>query len=128
VLNLPLKILFIMAYSQLLADRIRQILKEKQVLHVVEKRMMAGITFMVNDKMCIGVINDELMARIHPDWMEEALTLNGCRQMIHQGRAMKGYVFISPEGIDLEDDLDFWVQRALDFNPLAKSSKQKKGT
>ena len=41
------------------------------------------------------------------------------------GRAMKGYVYISPDGIDMDDDLEFWVQKALDFNPFAKVSKKK---
>lgn len=41
------------------------------------------------------------------------------------GRPMKGYVFIGPEGTDMDDDLAYWIQLALDFNPLAKSSKKK---
>jgi TfoX/Sxy family transcriptional regulator of competence genes len=114
-----------MAYSELLADRVRQTLKEKQVLNFVEKRMMSGITFMVNDKMCIGVVNEEIMLRINPDWHEEAITLNGCRAMVHRNRPMRGYVFVNSAGVDLEDDLDFWIQRAIDFNPFAKSSKKK---
>ena len=42
------------------------------------------------------------------------------------GRAMKGFVYISPEGIDLDDDLDYWINLALEFNPSAKSSKKKR--
>ena len=38
---------------------------------------------------------------------------------------MKGYVFITEEGFDLDEDLDYWLQMCLDFNPLAKSSKKK---
>jgi TfoX/Sxy family transcriptional regulator of competence genes len=113
-----------MAYSEYLADRVRRVLKSNQVKNFEEKRMMSGMTFMVDDKMCVGVVNDELMARIDPDWHEEAVTLDGCRTMVHGGRAMRGYVFISAEGIDADDDLDFWVLRALDFNPRAKSSKK----
>jgi len=29
---------------------------------------------------------------------------------------MKGYVFITPEGMDMEEDLDYWLQLCLDFN------------
>ena len=32
---------------------------------------------MVNDKMCVGVVKDEVMARINPDIYEEALTRRG---------------------------------------------------
>jgi hypothetical protein len=40
-------------------------------------------------------------------------------------RPMKGYLYVAPEGIDMDEDLDKWVQRCLDFNPKAKSSKRK---
>ena len=55
-----------MAYNEFLADRIRQVLKEKNVVFE-EKAMMGGLTFMVNDKMCVGIVKDNLMARIDPD-------------------------------------------------------------
>ena len=42
------------------------------------------------------------------------------------GRPMKGYVFLTDDAIDLESDLEYWVQLALDFNPLAKASKKRK--
>ena len=40
------------------------------------------------------------------------------------GRKMKGFVFVEPEGTDLDEDLDRWVEMCLDFNPRAKSSKK----
>ncbi len=42
------------------------------------------------------------------------------------GRSIKGYVFVTPEGFDMEEDLDYWLQLCLDFNPLAKASKKRK--
>jgi hypothetical protein len=39
---------------------------------------------------------------------------------------MKGFVFVNEEGMDLNEDLDFWIQSCLDYNPLAKRSKKKK--
>jgi hypothetical protein len=33
---------------------------------------------------------------------------------------------ICPEGIDMDDDLDKWIKRCLEFNPRAKASKKKK--
>jgi len=38
---------------------------------------------------------------------------------------MKGFVFVSAEGIDMQEDLEYWVQLCLNYNPLAKSSKKK---
>jgi TfoX/Sxy family transcriptional regulator of competence genes len=114
-----------MAYDEHLADRIRHVLTEKRVTNVTEKKMMGGLTYMINDKMCVGIIKNELMARIDPNWHEEAITLDHCRTMDFTARPMIGYVLISPKGIDSADDLDFWVQRALDYNPKAKASKKK---
>lgn len=114
-----------MAYDELLADRLRNILKDKKVPNA-EKKMMGGLCFMVDDKMCVGIVKDTLMARIDPDVYEEALTKKGSKQMDFTGRPMKGFVFVEPEGIDMEDDLEYWVQLCLDYNPKAKSSKKKK--
>jgi TfoX/Sxy family transcriptional regulator of competence genes len=49
-----------MAYSEKLAARIRERLEE--IKKVKEKEMMGGLTFMVNDKMCVGIIKDEMMS------------------------------------------------------------------
>lgn len=114
-----------MAYDEYLADRVRQVLHDKQVFFE-EKKMMGALTFMVDHKMCVGVIKDNLMARVGPDFYEEALTKNGCKTMDFTGRPLKGYVFIDPIGIDMDEELEYWVQLCLDFNPLAKSSKKKK--
>jgi len=80
---------------------------------------------MVDDKMCVGIVKEELMARIGPDAYETALQKPGCKEMKFTGRAMKGYVFVEPDSVDLDTDFAYWVQLCLDFNPLAKSSKKK---
>lgn len=112
-------------YSEYLADRIRQVLKEKNTYYT-EKKMMGGLAFMVDDKMCVGITNDDLMARIDPDIYEDALKRKGVREMDFTKKPMKGWIYVSPEGIDLDDDLSSWIQLALDFNPKAKSSKRRK--
>ena len=112
-------------YSEYLADRIKQVLTEKRV-SFVDKKMMGGLTFMVNDKMCVGIINDDLMARIDPQIYEEALNRKGVREMDFTKKPMKGWIYVGPEGIDHEEELTSWVQLALDFNPKAKSSKRRK--
>ena len=113
-----------MAYDEYLADRIKNILSEKKVAFE-EKKMMGGLTIMVDNKICIGIVKNELMARIDPDIYENALQKKGCKEMNFTGRPMKGFVFIEPESIDMEDDLNYWVQLCLDYNPKAKSSKKK---
>ena len=113
-----------MAYNELLADRISQLLKEKNI-EFHEKKMMGGLTFMVDDKMCVGIVKENLMARIGPEIYEEALKEKGALVMDFTGRPMKGYVFIKPEGVDMDEELEYWIQLCLDYNPFAKSSRKK---
>lgn len=113
-----------MAYSEFLADRVRSSLKNTKAAFE-EKKMFGGVCYLVEDKMCVGIINDDLMVRIDPENQEEFLTEKGCRIMDFTKRPMKGYLYISPEGIDMDDDLDKWIIRCLEFNPKAKSSKKR---
>ena len=114
-----------MSDNNFTADRIRTILEPKN-LSLEEKKMFGGWCFMVDDKMCIGTYKGGIMARINPEEMENLLERNGASQMIHGGRPMKGYIMLDPVAYDAEKDLEFWVQKCLEFNPKAKSSKKKK--
>lgn len=113
-----------MAYDEKLAEKVRQLLQHRS--DTEEKKMMGGLTFMVDGKMCLGIIQDDLMARIDPALYEEALQKNGCREMNFTGRPMKGFVFIGSEGTANSEDLSYWVGLALDYNKTAKSSKKQK--
>ena len=120
-----------MAYDELLADRIRSFFKEQNA-NAQEKKMMGGLCFMVNDKMCCGIHFDKkketdlLMARIGEEASAKAMERPGCHPMDFTGRPMKGYVFVTPDGFDTDADLGYWLQLCLDFNPLAKASKKRK--
>ena len=113
-----------MAYNEFLAQRIRERLVIQPI--VEEKRMMGGLAFMVDGKMCVGVVGDELMARIDPDKYEMALERKGCREMDFTGKPMKGFVFIDLDGTEHNEDLDFWLELALEFNKIAKASPKRK--
>ena len=115
-----------MAYDEHLADRVRNIFKHNRI-SFEEKKMMGGLCYLVDDKMCVGVHEERLMARIDPEMYEKALKKKGCEKMMFTGREMKGFVFVHPPGTDLDKDLESWVQLCLDFNPKAKSSKKKGG-
>lgn len=114
-----------MAYNEHLADRISRFLTDKKA-DFFEKKMFGGLCFMVDNKMCVGIIKDELMARIGEEKYTEALTKKGCKEMTFTGRPMKGYVYLDADALDLDVDLEYWVQLALDFNPFAKATKKKK--
>jgi TfoX/Sxy family transcriptional regulator of competence genes len=114
-----------MAYNESLAERIRQRLNRIN-LPVEEKKMMGGLTFMVDGKMCVGISKQDLMARIAPEEYKTALSRKGCREMDFTGKPMKGFVFIDHDGTGNDQELDFWLQLALDYNGRAKASKKRK--
>jgi hypothetical protein len=118
-----------MAYDEYLADRIRQTLQEKKA-SFTDKKMMGGRLFMVDGKMLCGIHIDKkfgdslLMARIGEEAYQQHIDREECLPMDFSGRPMRGYIFVTPDGFDTDDDLAFWIQLALDFNPLAKASKK----
>lgn len=113
-----------MAYDQKLAHRIRHRLSG--LPNVEEKEMMGGLTFMVNGKMCVGIIKDELMCRIDPEFHDLALEKQGCRTMDFTHRPMRGYVLVNESGMHTDKDFDYWINLALEFNKKAKASRKKK--
>lgn len=114
-----------MAFDEKLSDRIREAVQH--IPKVEEKLMFGGVCFMINGKMCMGVVKDEMMCRIDPTLDELVLERNGCRQMDFTGKPMKGYVFISAEGMKSKKDFDYWISLCLDFNSKARASKKKPG-
>lgn len=113
-----------MGYSEHLANRVR--LKLAELSNIEEKEMMGGLTFMFNNKMCVGIIKDELMCRIDPSLHELVIEKLGCRTMDFTKRPMKGYIMVEEIAIKSSDELDYWIKLAIDFNSKAKSTKKSK--
>jgi TfoX/Sxy family transcriptional regulator of competence genes len=114
-----------MAYDEHFASRINRILTEKSA-SFSEKKMFGGIAFMVDEKMCVGIVKDNLMARVGPDAYAKALEMPYVSPMEFTGRPMEGYVYVAPDGVDSESDLEYWVDMCLAFNPFAKKAVKKK--
>jgi len=113
-----------MGYNESLADRIRSILEERKVKHT-DKKMFGGLCFLVDEKMLIGVEKNRLMARIDPEDEPKAMKRKGAKPMDFTGRVMKGYLFIDDTAVDMDKDLEYWVDLCLKYNPKAKASKKK---
>jgi len=113
-----------MAYDTALADRVTDMLTAKRATFYA-KAMFGGLCFMVNDKMCLGVVKAELMVRLDPAVHEEALKQPGCSPMEFTGRSMKGFVFVHVAHLDSEDQLRHWMDLALEFNPRAAIAKKR---
>ncbi|MCB1278638.1 TfoX/Sxy family protein [Prosthecobacter sp.] len=112
-----------MAYDPSLADRVIDAFTARRV-RFATKAMFGGLCFMVDDKMCVGILDERLMVRLDPADEAAALKRAGCKPMDFTGRPMKGYVFVEPRGHASEAQLKHWLDLALAFNPKAKASKK----
>jgi hypothetical protein len=101
-----------MAYDEDLADRVRAVLPDDEV--VDERKMFGGLTFMLSGHMLCGVVKDTLMVRLGPEGADLALDQPHVRPMDFTGRPMKGMVFIDPAGLHGEG-LRQWVDAAVGY-------------
>jgi hypothetical protein len=115
-----------MSYDIALADKIRVTLLKNSALKIEEKKMFRGLTFMVNDKMCISVSGENMMCRFDPGKHDMVAEKNGFKPMIMREKELKGYCYVAPIGFASKKDFDFWVNLCLDFNTKANPSKKKR--
>jgi TfoX/Sxy family transcriptional regulator of competence genes len=102
-----------MAFCEALAARVRLSLARRK--GVEEKKMFGGVGFLLNGNMLVGVWKDSLIVRFGPDNYEDALLEPHVREFDITGRPMKGWVLVEPEGVEDDDQLSGWVERATKF-------------
>ena len=102
-----------MAYDEALADRIRELTAEDPGID--ERKMFGGMAFLLDGNMGVGIVGEELMVRVGPDGWADALAQPHTREMDFTGRSMKGFVFVGPDGVAEDADLQAWVDRGLAF-------------
>jgi TfoX/Sxy family transcriptional regulator of competence genes len=102
-----------LSYDPAVAERVRQLLAGRS--DVVEKKMVGGLSFLVNGNMCCGITGMALMVRVGADRREEALREPHVQPMLFAGRPLSGFICIEPEGYATDDALASWVQPGLDF-------------
>ncbi len=102
-----------MAYDLKTAERVRRILSSRS--DAAEKRMVGGLSFLVDGTMCCGVTGTALMVRVGAEARERALAQPHVRPMEFAGRPLSGFVLIDPEGFRTDAALAAWVQRGIDF-------------
>ena len=102
-----------MSFDPEAAARVRRLLSGRD--DVVERKMVGGLSFLVNGNMCCGVTGTALMIRVGADGREQALREPHARPMLLGGRVLSGFVCIEPAGYAADDSLARWVGRGLDF-------------
>ena len=109
-----------MAFDEVLAERVRRRLARR--LNVEEKRMFGGTGFLLNGNLLVAVRKDSLLVRLGPEQSDEALQEAHVSEFKITGRGtMKGWVVVGLEGVEDDDELKEWIQRATMFvGKLAK--------
>lgn len=110
-------------YNEILALRVAEHLYD--LPNVEEKLMFDGLFFLVNHKMCISVHLDDIMLRVNPEILDSLEVKSGWTQMTIKSKPVKGYILVSEDVLFKNEELDYWIELALEYNPLAKQSHKK---
>ena len=102
-----------MAFDEALAGRIRDALTGKK--GVEGKKLFGCVCFLLNGNALAGVWKDRLIARLGPDEGEAALREPHVRAFDITGRPMRNWVAVEPEGVEDDDQLKAWIDRAVKF-------------
>ncbi len=102
-----------MAYSESLAERVRQHLRGRR--DIVDKRMFGGLCFLLDGKMLVGVWKHSLIARVGEDVAKTALKQKHVREFDVTGKPMRHWVLVEPDGVDSDEQLAGWIERAEAF-------------
>ena len=102
-----------MAFSEELAGRIRQGLARRKGIE--EKKMFGCICFLLNGNILVGVWKDSLIARLGPDEGEDAMLEPHVKAFNITGRPMKNWILVASEGVEDDDQLKGWIERAIRF-------------
>jgi TfoX N-terminal domain len=86
---------------------------------VSEKKMSGGLAFLTAGHMTVGVLGDDLMARIDPETTDAALAEPGVRPFDMTGRPVRGWVLVAGDGLT-DQELQRWIVR-----PAATSERSR---
>jgi TfoX/Sxy family transcriptional regulator of competence genes len=100
-----------MPYDERLADRVREILADHK--GISERKMFGGLAFLLDGKMCVGVLNNELVVRAGAAQNDAALKRAHARPMDFTGRAMTGMVYVSAAGVSRGPALRRWIEMGI---------------
>jgi TfoX/Sxy family transcriptional regulator of competence genes len=102
-----------MAYSQSLAERVRKVLAKRRGF--TEKKMFGGVGFLLNGNICVGVWKDSLIVRLGVDEAEAALKDDNVVPFDITGKALQGWAMVEPDGLERDEQLHGWIEKAVEF-------------
>lgn len=103
-------------------QRVREALSAEKA---EEKVMKTGVLFMVDGKICMQTIDDELMCRIDHTLHDTLVEMPGVRTMEMKGKPFRGYIMVPIDQLKTKKQLDYFTGLALQFNKQVKPAAKK---
>ena len=102
-----------MAFSAILAERIRHALAQKR--GITEKRMFGGVGFLLHGNMLVGVWKDSMIVRIGPEASVAAMKKPHVKPFDITRKPMSGWARVESEGLESDFQLAEWIEQTLWF-------------
>ena len=77
--------------------------------------MFGTVCFMINGNMCVGTWNGSLIVRLDREDHDRTLSEPYTRPADMNGRVMRGWALVDERGIESDDRLTRWLERAAKF-------------
>lgn len=122
-----------MAYDEELAERVLCALGARgdiDATRIERRAMFGGVSYLVDGAMCVGVLGEQIVARVSPAASDAFLEEPGVRPMDFTGRPMRGWLYASGPAIATDAALATWIDRCVAFTktPGPKKTAAKRTT
>jgi TfoX/Sxy family transcriptional regulator of competence genes len=98
-----------MAYDEVLADRIRELVAGESDL--TEKKMFGGLAFLIGGNMAVAASGQGgVMVRVDPAQSETLVATTNARLFEMRGRQMPGWLRVDVEHLRTKRQLAKWVE------------------
>ena len=97
------------AYDEKLAERIRHAFEDRR--DIAERKMFGGLAFLLQGRMCYGIVGNDLMVRVSADEFDAVMRGRHVRPMDFTGKPLRGFVYVSPPGFRTATTLRTWLSR-----------------
>ncbi|UIJ34200.1 TfoX/Sxy family protein [Allobranchiibius sp. GilTou73] len=113
-----------MPYDRELAQRIRVLVEGSYGLS--EKAMFGGLAFLINGHLAVAAgSRGALMVRVAPEQTAQLLDPPRVERFVMRGRALDGWLDVSPEAVADDEALHRWVDEGMTY---AASLPPREGT
>lgn len=84
--------------------------------HATSKKMFGGLCYLDRGNMACGIVDDRLMLRLDKALVAAYRQEPHTADMDFTGRPMPSMMYVLPEGIEEDEALQKWVDRAFAFS------------